>query len=154
MKLCVSRFITLALFAVLTLSSLSACSDNEIGASQGGEQPDLVAVTIEVDGHRIIIENAAGRTVLQLLERAKIQLNEGDVVSVPPQQVPEADTTIRILRNPNAVVPDEPDDPGTDTPVNPDREVVSIEYYYDCDGSGHGLKVIIYSDGTREEIPF
>lgn len=154
MKLRVSTFLALTLCFTLALGFLSACSDNESGASQGGETPDPIAVTIEVDGHQIIIENAAGRTVLQLLERAKIQLNDGDVVSVPPTQVPEADTTIRILRNPNAVVPDDPDDPGTDTPVNPDREVVSIEYYYDCDGSGHGLKVIIYSDGTREEIPF
>lgn len=34
------------------------------------------------------------------------------------------------------------------------KTVVSVEYYEDCDGSGHGVKVITYSDGTQEEVPY
>ena len=36
----------------------------------------------------------------------------------------------------------------------PSRTVVSVQIYEDCDGSGHGVKVITYSDGSQEEIPF
>ena len=35
-----------------------------------------------------------------------------------------------------------------------ERSVVSIETYEDCDGSGHGVRVITYSDGTQEEVYF
>ena len=34
------------------------------------------------------------------------------------------------------------------------KTVVSVEYYDDCDGSGHGIKVITYSDGSMEEVPY
>lgn len=34
------------------------------------------------------------------------------------------------------------------------KSVVSTEYYDDCDGSGHGIKVITYSDGSMEEVPY
>ena len=34
------------------------------------------------------------------------------------------------------------------------RTVVSTERYDDCDGSGHGVMVITYSDGTQEERPY
>lgn len=39
-------------------------------------------------------------------------------------------------------------------PTTSGRTVVSVEVYEDCDGSGHGVKVITYSDGTQEEVPF
>ena len=39
-------------------------------------------------------------------------------------------------------------------PTTSGRTVVSVEIYEDCDGSGHGVKVITYSDGTQEEVPF
>lgn len=32
--------------------------------------------------------------------------------------------------------------------------VVSVEVYEDCDGSGHGVKIITYSDGSQEEVPY
>ena len=32
--------------------------------------------------------------------------------------------------------------------------VVSVEVYEDCDGSGHGGKIITYSDGSQEEVPY
>ena len=34
------------------------------------------------------------------------------------------------------------------------KTVVATEYYEDCDGSGHGIKVITYSDGSMEEVPY
>ena len=34
------------------------------------------------------------------------------------------------------------------------KTVVSVKYYEDCDGSGHGVKVITYSDGTQKEVPY
>ena len=39
-------------------------------------------------------------------------------------------------------------------PTEGERTVVSVETYADCDGSGHGVKVITYSDGTQEEVYF
>lgn len=39
-------------------------------------------------------------------------------------------------------------------PTTSGRTVVSVQIYEDCDGSGHGVKVITYSDGTQEEVPF
>ncbi len=39
-------------------------------------------------------------------------------------------------------------------PTTSGRTIVNIEIYEDCDGSGHGVKVITYSDGTQEEVPF
>lgn len=35
-----------------------------------------------------------------------------------------------------------------------EKTVVSVEVYEDCDGSGHGVKIITYSDGTQEEEAF
>lgn len=34
------------------------------------------------------------------------------------------------------------------------KYVVSDERYDDCDGSGHGVRVITYSDGSQDEIPY
>lgn len=39
-------------------------------------------------------------------------------------------------------------------PTTTGRTVVSVDIYEDCDGSGHGVKIITYSDGTQEEVPF
>ena len=39
-------------------------------------------------------------------------------------------------------------------PPATERYVVSVDIYEDCDGSGHGVKVITYSDGTQEEVAF
>ncbi len=43
-------------------------------------------------------------------------------------------------------------DSGSDS--QPARTVVSVQVYEDCDGSGHGVRVITYSDGTQEEVLF
>ena len=34
------------------------------------------------------------------------------------------------------------------------KYIVSDERYDDCDGSGHGVRVITYSDGSQDEIPY
>ena len=39
-------------------------------------------------------------------------------------------------------------------PTTPSKTVVSKVKYEDCDGSGHGVWVITYSDGSQEEVPF
>ena len=54
------------------------------------------------------------------------------------------------------VPPTVPTAPPTEATTPPATEVtiVSIDYYDDPDGSGHGVKVITYSDGTQEEIPY
>lgn len=51
--------------------------------------------------------------------------------------------------------PLDPADPEGTEPADPSaKTIVSIEVYEDCDGSGHGIKIITYSDGTQEEVPF
>ena len=44
--------------------------------------------------------------------------------------------------------------PTTKPATTSGRTVVSVDVYEDCDGSGHGVKVITYSDGTQEEVAF
>lgn len=39
-------------------------------------------------------------------------------------------------------------------PSSGEKEIVDIRYYDDCDGSGHGVKVITYSDGSTEEVEY
>ena len=46
------------------------------------------------------------------------------------------------------------DSGSSDSGSSNERTVVSVVYYDDCDGSGHGVKVITYSDGTQEEVPY
>lgn len=47
-----------------------------------------------------------------------------------------------------------PTEPKPTEPTEPAKTVVSVEVYEDCDGSGHGVKVITYSDGSQEEVYF
>ncbi len=49
---------------------------------------------------------------------------------------------------------DDDDDDDDDDSSSGGRTVVSVQVYEDCDGSGHGVKVITYSDGTQEEVYF
>ena len=43
---------------------------------------------------------------------------------------------------------------GTKTAKNNAKKVVKTEYFDDCDGSGHGYKIIYYSDGTTKEVSY
>ena len=71
--------------------------------------------------------------------------------TTPPTQatVPPTETTA-----PPTTVPPTPTTEPTTAPTEPERTIVSVEYYDDPDGSGHGVKVITYSDGTQEEIAY
>ena len=45
------------------------------------------SVIFDVDGTQITVENAAGKTIRQLLEQAGISLSEGDQITVDPDQL-------------------------------------------------------------------
>jgi len=208
-------------------------------------------VTFEVDGKRITVEDAQGKTAAQLLELADITLQPGDILSLAADQTVTGSVTLQVLRRVkvtvvvagaeptddvyctvvlpggtvadalaaagvevaegqtvnhpldtalteameiavytevvetvpptteapapntgngggggNTYVPSPPPPPKPTQPkptepaptepkpTQPKRTVVSVEIYEDCDGSGHGVKVITYSDGTQEEVPF
>ncbi len=67
------------------------------------------------------------------------------VVTNPPATKPVETTKPPVTKAPTTK-PAEPTTSG--------RTIVSVEIYEDCDGSGHGVKVITYSDGTQEEVAF
>lgn len=66
----------------------------------------------------------------------------------------EEPATTPPATEPPATEPPATEPPATEPPTEPERYVVSEEIYEDCDGSGHGVKVITYSDGTQEEVYF
>ena len=70
--------------------------------------------------------------------------SDDDDYYTPPQPTEPAPTQPA----PTEPAPTEP------APTEPERTVISVEVYEDCDGSGHGVKVITYSDGTQEEVYF
>lgn len=95
------------------------------------------------------VELAENQTVDTDLEKA---LENGMVITVtteaPEETVPEETT-------PPETKPKETTPPETKPKeTKPKKTVVSVEYYEDCDGSGHGVKVITYSDGSQEEVPY
>ena len=69
------------------------------------------------------------------------------VTKAPTTQAPT--TQVPTTQAPTTQAPTKPAEPTTSG-----RTVVSVEIYEDCDGSGHGVKVITYSDGTQEEVAF
>ena len=243
---------------LMVLAMFSACGSDKGAEASVDEIVDAavkaaldasasaVTVTIEADGQQITVEDTEGKSVAMLLEQAGIVLNEGDVVSVSPNQLFAGNITVSVLRK-NAVtvvvtseasqetrhaavlmggtvadalaalglelgedqvmeleltqalengmeivisqkeqVPEatEPENSNSDYDYNSgsssnsssgssagsgsdagsdsdsdsgssnERYVVSVVYYEDCDGSGHGVKVITYSDGTQEEVPY
>lgn len=248
MKKKLMKLTTVIFMLMLALSMLNACDSNAEGTDDLGIEADDIAlpisVTIEADGRQITIEDVMGKTVQQLLEEAGITLNEGDVVSInPDQEFAEGEILIQVLRRckvqilvtdedteeelqytvvlvggtvsdaleaagitlaDNQVVnyeldvalengmtiiisieeeeeepttteqsytPSRPSsgggstsapataptpDPAESTTAAPsnERTIVSVEDYPDCDGSGHGVKVYTYSDGTQEEVPY
>ena len=217
-------------------------------------------VTLEADGRQITVEDTAGKTVQQLLDQARIELKDEDMLVISPDQLLDGTLTIRLIRKCTVSVAFTSDDPAVESrcviamaegtvadavalagielkddhivnyeldkaledgmeiqislkepepeetepapttpPSNPspstpkptepkptepkptepkptepkptepkptepkptepepteaERTIVSIEIYEDCDGSGHGVKVITYSDGTQEEVYF
>ena len=232
---------TAAALCVLTVVGMfAACGETAETAEATEPQQEetkTVLVTIDADGRQIVVEDTEGKTVNQLLEQAKVTLNEGDLLSADQQSLVTENLTIRVLRRVTVkvTVPKTKSNPkttytlvftggtvgdalkalgvtvGADQEINhkedealedgmeiviktkeaPKTEntssnnkpssnkkpsssgtsnkpssgsgsgsssggktVVSVKYYEDCDGSGHGVKVITYSDGTQKEVPY
>lgn len=275
MKRMFVKIASLVLSLLLVLTTFSACnnkpaepSTDEIVNAAVQAALDAVAtsasITIDADGKQVTLEDASGKTVNQLLEQAGIVLNEGDLLTVSPDQVFANDMTLQVLRYctvtivveetgssytatllggtvadaladagvtlaeyhtvnyeldqllqngmeiiisgeepPAETEPTEATEPekhyssassssgsssgggssnsgGSSSSGNsgnsgsssgdsgnsgsedskpeaetkPQKTIVSEQYYDDCDGSGHGVKVITYSDGTQVEVPY
>lgn len=102
------KAVTVMLIAAFFLGLLSGCgkqtaADTEAivnaavkAAMDASNEP--VSVTIIVDDKYITIEDAAGLSLQQLLERAKITLNEGDVLSFDTAQVVGNNISVKVLR--------------------------------------------------------
>ena len=237
MRKVLMRVVSIALLSAMVLSMLSACgskaaepsTDELVNAAVQAALEAVAttpAVTIEADGKQITIEDASGQTVRQLLTQADIVLNEGDILSLSPDQLLTDHMMLRVIRKSavtisieetgakyvitlyDGTVADalaaagvelaeyhtlsheqaaaledgmeivisgeeeveetEPTEPkksssggsssgssssGSSSSSN-QKTVVSVQYYDDCDGSGHGVKVITYSDGTQKEVPY
>ncbi len=161
------KLAVIALSVMLVLSLMNACGN--MGAANNNTDPTAPetvvtasVVTLIADGRQITIEDAAGKTVSQLLEQARITLGAGDMLVLSPEQMLGGQNlVISVKKATDVVIPDptdptdpNPTDPTKPTPDNQERVVVSVEIYEDCDGSGHGVKIITYSDGTQEEEYF
>lgn len=244
----------LMMFAMLTgcdsgeaeEASVDAIVDAAVKAAMDAAVVPTV-VTIEVDGKQITVEDAANKSVQQMLDQAGITVNEGDMICVPAHQTLTGNITIKVIRThtvklvaegeegtvqyvltlndgtvadalkaaglelgENQKVDQELDKSLEDNMVitlseeeveeeteqteqtketksstkkasstssskkstkstkpksttkattkpkdtTPKKTIVKTEYYEDCDGSGHGVKVITYSDGTQKEVPY
>lgn len=72
----------------------------------------------------------------------------------PTSPAPTQPATTAPTAPPTTVPPTTVPPTTVPAPTEPPRTIVSVEIYEDCDGSGHGVKVITYSDGTQEEVYF
>lgn len=79
-------------------------------------------------------------------------LEDGMQIMISGEHLPE----VPVVTEPTDSTEPTPDStaPAAPNPGQSDKTIVSIEVYEDCDGSGHGIKVITYSDGTQEEVMF
>ena len=145
----------LAFSLAMILTIFSACGSKEaVADAEKAAAPNTVVeasfVTLVVDGREITVEDTAGKTLQQLLDQARITLEDGELLALSAEQVLDDPLTIWVIRQTGEPKPTEPEPEPTET----ERTVVSVEVYEDCDGSGHGVKVITYSDGTQEEVYF
>ena len=253
----------LILSLVMAVSLFTACGAKE---AQNPTEPAAAyaldtkvmapSVTLVADGHEITVEDTAGKTLQQLLDQARLTVEDGDLLTVDPAQTLDDTLVVRLIRKctvtiatdaqegqtrwvltamegtvadaleaagirleenqivnfdleapladgmeilitreiveeetepeetepaptapaaPSTPKPTEPKPKPTEpkptepkptepkptepkptepAPTEPERTIVSVEVYEDCDGSGHGVKVITYSDGTQEEVYF
>jgi len=82
-------------------------------------------------------------------------LADGMEIIISGEPLPEEPTVATPTDpSPDPTVSTESSDPTTPNSNSSGKTIVSIEVYEDCDGSGHGIKVITYSDGTQEEVMF
>ena len=243
MKNILFRSVLLVLSLVMVFFMFTACgkqaepSTDEIVDAAVKAALDAVAtttsVTIDADGKQVTIEDAAGKTIRQLLEQAGVALNDGDILSLSPDQTITGSVALKVMRkytvtitveetgekvtitgfdgtvadvlaqagielaeyhtlnfeqtqaleNGMEIIVSGEEEPEETEPTEPEKKpsggssggssssgssseskpkpkpeetktVVSVQYYDDCDGSGHGVKVITYSDGTQVEVPY
>ena len=244
MKNILFRSVLLVLSLVMVFSMFTACgkqaepSTDAIVDAAVKAALDAVAtttsVTIDADGKQVTIEDAAGKTIRQLLEQAGVALNDGDILSLSPDQTITGSVALKVMRkytvtitveetgenvtitgfdgtvadvlaqagielaeyhtlnfeqtqaleNGMEIIVSGEEEPEETEPTEPEKKpsggsssggssssgssseskpkpkpeetktVVSVQYYDDCDGSGHGVKVITYSDGTQVEVPY
>lgn len=248
MKSFTTKKLAFFLLLVLLTTMLCSCNDDTTTASTD----EAVPFVINADGKNITVENPADQTIEELLKKANIKINDGDIISVDTDSVISEGIIVNILRKCEVTVKDEinntectvvligatvkeaisaagvelpenyslnhklnaalenkmeiiiseKEEPETTTeeadedsnsgnqhytpsvtkpsvtkpsvtkpavtkpatttppttkppaPTTSGRTIVNIEIYEDCDGSGHGVKIITYSDGTQEEVPF
>ena len=130
-----------------------------------------VTVNVEETGERVTITGFDG-TVADVLAQAGITLAEYHTLNFEQAQPLENGMEIIVSgeEEPEETEPTEPEkkssgsggssggssSSGSSSKPKPkdEKTVVSVQYYDDCDGSGHGVKVITYSDGTQQEVPY
>lgn len=124
----------------------------------GGTVADaLAAVGVELGADQTVspAPNARLENGMEIVIAVKQTQGEG-VEATEPVSNPGGNTNNNTGSNtppaPTTPAP-APTEPAP-APTEPQRTVVSVEIYEDCDGSGHGVQVITYSDGTQEEVPF
>ena len=162
------------LAAALLLGSFSGCEDKKLPEVQTELQSGC-KVTLRVDNKEYVVLDGAGKTVEQLLEQAGVTLADGDSLLIDPTYMVGGELIVSVVRGENQVQQPDVTEPSESTestkptgnsggyqptptkptePTKPQKEIASIQIYEDCDGSGHGVKVITYTDGTQEEVPF
>ena len=163
-----NRLVKAGIFALVMAMMLAGCGAQEALEAPQQEAASVVeakSVIFVADGKEITLEDTEGKTLQQLLDQARIQLKDGDMLALSPEQMVDDTLTIQVLHvtgtltaSESASQTQEPAEPETTAPetqpADGERTVVSVEVYNDCDDSGHGVKVITYSDGTQEEEYF
>ena len=121
-----------------------------------------MAIEVQADGLSTLLHLTEG-TVADALERAGITLGKADKISHTTATPLEDGMEIivsgaSLQQEPEPEPPTEPEvtepEPEAPTVDHSGKTIVSIDVYEDCDGSGHGIKIITYSDGTQEEVLF
>jgi len=132
-------------------------------AAAGVELPDNYSVNqklnaaLENEMEIIISEKAEPETTTEEADEDTYENNDDNddnqhyTPSVTRPTVTKPATTRHAVTTPPVTTPPTTKPP---VPTTSGRTIVNIEIYEDCDGSGHGVKVITYSDGTQEEVPF
>ena len=80
--------------------------------------------------------------------------NSGNNSNSGSNNRPDSNSSVTKAPAPTKPAPTKPAPTKPAEPTTSGRTIVSVEIYEDCDGSGHGVKVITYSDGTQEEVAF
>lgn len=103
------KMTSLLLALVMLLALLSGCAPKEAEPAVDeivdaavkaalDASAATINITIEADGKKITVEDAAGKSIQQILDEAGIQLNEGDTLSVSPYYIVAGDVALQVLR--------------------------------------------------------